>query len=475
MRATEASTNSETAAPARRPSTHRFDVAVVGAGPSGASCAFWLAEAGYDVVLLEKKIFPRAKTCGDGLTPRSVRQLQDMGLEPAVQAKGHLYRGLRAIANGRTMELGWPRHASLPDYGYVITRYDLDLLVAEHAAKAGADLRVGSEVTRVVGSPSGPEGVTVRDKVTGASYEIKSRFLVVADGANSRIGRQLGAVRDRSMPMGLAIRGYYTSDRHDEPWIESHLGITDSDGNALPGYGWIFPIGDGRVNVGVGLLSTSARWKSVNTTKLMEAFVANAPAAWGLSPRTALGPPTGGKLPMGLSVGPRFGSNYLLCGDAAGSINPFNGEGIAYGYETGRMAAVAIGRAMGGAELAGYEQSLCEAYEFYYRIARQFVGIIGQPRLMAALVGAGMTSPPLMSVVLRIMANLLRSDEVGPAEFTYRAAAMLARLEGGSLSRRLRRVKDGDQQPAHRLRLLAASQAAALATASAVSSRSAGR
>ena len=185
--------------------------------------------------------------------------------------------------------------------------------------------------------------------------------MVVADGSNSRIGRMLGTSRRRDLPMGMALRGYYTSERHDDPFIESHLDIRDAEGNVVPGYGWIFPMGDGRVNVGVGLLSTDQRWKGINTSQLMDAFVGYAPESWGLSPETSLGPPTGGKLPMGLSVGPRAGANVLIAGDAGGVINPFNGEGIAYGYETGRLAAAALGHALtgeGAEALADYEREL---------------------------------------------------------------------------------------------------------------------
>ncbi len=146
----------------------------------------------------------------------------------------------------------------------------------------------------------------------------------------------------------MALRGYYRSPRHDDPYIESHLDIRDSDGYVVPGYGWIFPLGDGRINVGVGLLSTDSRWKGTNTTRLMDAFVRWAPRSWGISPETSCGPPTGGKLPMGLAVEPLYGPNTLVVGDAAGCINPFNGEGIAYGYETGRLAAAALGRALSG-------------------------------------------------------------------------------------------------------------------------------
>jgi flavin-dependent dehydrogenase len=229
----------------------------------------------------------------------------------------------------------------------------------------------------------------------------------------------------------MAIRGYFTSPRHDEPWIESHLDIRDKDGKVLPGYGWIFPLGDGRVNVGIGLLSTFNQWKSVNTSHLMEAFVDYAPKSWGISPATSCGPPTGGRLPMALSVGPHAGPTYLVVGDAGGSINPFNGEGIAYAYETGRMAADAVALALStgdGLALQTYEQRIQAEYALYYKVARAFVKIIGHPELMRLLVSTGMRSRTLMEWVLRIMANLLRPDELGPAEAAYRAMAAIARL-----------------------------------------------
>jgi geranylgeranyl reductase family protein len=418
---------------------HVHDVLVVGGGPSGSSCAYWLAEAGWDVALVEKKVFPRDKTCGDGLTPRSVRQLADMGIEGAL-AGAHRFTGLRAHAYGRTLDLPWPEHPSFPNYGYVITRHDLDALVNERAAKAGATVWQGTEaVEPILDGPAttgGRElpsciGAVVKDKATGATRSVRARYVVVADGANSRFGRALGTARDRARPMGMALRGYYTSPGHDQPFIESHLDIRDGDGKVVPGYGWIFPMGDGRVNVGVGLLSTDQRWKGVNTSTLMDHFVAWAPAEWELSASTCLGPPTGGKLPMGLAVGPRAGATTLVVGDAAGSINPFNGEGIAYGYESGRLAAASLGEALCGdgmAALARYETRLEDAYGLYFRVARAFIRVISRPELMQLCVGTGIYSESLMGWILRIMANLLRPDEIGPAEAAYRALALIARL-----------------------------------------------
>jgi geranylgeranyl reductase family protein len=424
------------------------DVLVVGGGPSGSSCAYWLAEAGWDVALVEKKVFPREKTCGDGLTPRSVRQIADMGIEGALTG-AHRYSGLRTHAYGRVLDLPWPEHPSFPPYGYVITRHDLDAIVNERAVKAGATVWQGTEAVEPVldervgpsggaGAPPGRPGAlpscvgaVVTERAGGSVRTVRARYVVVADGANSRLGRALGTARDRRQPMGMALRGYYTSPGHDQTFIESHLDVRDGDGAVVPGYGWIFPLGDGRVNVGVGLLSTDQRWKGVNTSTLMEHFVACAPREWELSPASCLGPPTGGKLPMGFAVGPRVGATTLVVGDAAGSINPFNGEGIAYGYETGRLAAAALGEALrgGGAEaLERYETRLEEAYGLYFRVARAFIRVISRPELMQLCVRTGMHSESLMSWILRIMSNLLRPDETGPAEAAYRALALIARL-----------------------------------------------
>ncbi len=422
----------------------RCDVLIIGGGPSGSSCAYWLAKGGWDVVVVEKKVFPREKTCGDGLTPRSVRPLLDMGLAAELESH-HRYEGLRAVAFGKTLELTWPATPGFPQYGYCVTRYDLDAMVANNATKAGAELLSGTSALEPIfdESKEGSKRV-IGAKVVGKSGQeqsIYSSFVVVADGANSRIGRELGLNRDKDFPMGLAIRGYFNSPRHDDPFIESHLDIRDDDGKVIPGYGWIFPLGDGRVNVGAGLLNTSSRWKGFNTTKLMEAFVRQAPKSWGINEENACNAPTGGRLPMGLCIGPRSGSSWIAVGDAIGSINPFNGEGIAYGYETGRLGATVLDEALRSLKsndlnkdfhhsdsiLASYDKRLEENYREYYRVASLFVDAISNPALLKIMVGTGMYSKTVMEWVLRVMANLLRPDETGPAEAVIKFAEWSAR------------------------------------------------
>ena len=409
----------------------RHDVLVIGGGPAGAAAGFWLAKAGHDVCVLERKAFPRDKTCGDGLTPRAVHQLRDMGLEPAIAAGHHRHDGLRAVAHGITLELRWPEHPVFPDYGYVVRRRDLDQIVADHAAGAGATLLTATEAVRPLLRDGLVTGALVKDKASGATREVRARYVIVADGSLSRFGRALGAARNRAYPQGIAIRGYFESPASTDPWIESCLDVRDRQGQSLPGYGWIFPLGDGTINVGIGLLSTFKGYKDVNTTHLMTEWAATAPERWGIDPDAMLAPATGGRLPMAGSVNPKVGPNWVLVGDAAGSINPFNGEGIDYAYETARLAADLVDEAIvtgTAAPLARYPAVLDDEYGLYFKVARNFAKIIGQPVLMRELTRVGMRSQSLMEWVLRIMANLLRDDEIGPAEAAYRSVARIARM-----------------------------------------------
>lgn len=419
-----------------RVTEHRYDVLVIGGGPAGSAAAYWLAKAGHDVCLVERKTFPRDKTCGDGLTPRAVRQLADMGLEPAIAAAHHRHDGLRALAHGITLELPWPEHPEFPSYGYVVRRRDLDGMVADQAAAAGATVRTATEAIGPLLRDGLVTGALVADKsvkgkVSATTEEIHARYVVVADGSLSRFGRALGTARNKRYPQGIAIRGYFESPLSKDPWIESALDVRDREGRSMPGYGWIFPLGDGTINVGIGLLSTFKGYREVNTTHLMQEWAATAPEHWEIDPDAILAPATGGRLPMAGSINPKVGPNWVVIGDAAGSINPFNGEGIDYAYETARMAAglldesIHSGTAM---PLQRYPALLDDEYGLYFKVARAFAKIIGQPVLMKELTRVGMRSQSLMEWVLRIMANLLREDELGPAEAAYRSVARIARL-----------------------------------------------
>jgi len=402
-------------------------VLVVGGGPAGSAAAYWLARDGHDVTLVEMKEYPREKTCGDGLTPRAVLQLQDMGFDFEVP-EFHRISGLRSYAGDDLMiEMPWPDHSRFPSWGGVIRRRDLDQQVARLAEKEGVRIREKTTAT-----PSIEEGqlrsVTLAN---GAVSEIIAPDItIIADGSMNRFGRDLGTTRRRDYPMGMAARGYYSSPKSQDPFLESQLDLRDASGATMPGYGWVFPLGDGTVNVGVGLLSTFKRWKDVNTTQMMNDYVAIAPDYWGLSEASRLSKPMGGKLTMSYSKSPLVGSNWITIGDAAGAINPWNGEGISYAYETGRFAAEYVGEALVANDpslLRRYPQRLQDEYGLYYKMARIFVKLIGHPSVMRTLAHTGLRNRPLMEWTLKVMANLLDEDEKGMGERTYDALAAIVR------------------------------------------------
>ena len=410
--------------------TRETDVLVIGAGPAGAAAGYWSATRGLDTIVLEKKHFPREKTCGDGLTPRAVKQLNDMGLGDSL-AKFHRYEGLRATAHGKALELQWPTHPIYPQHGYVVRRRELDEMVALNAERSGATLLQGHEATTPILENGRLVGATVTDKDNESTFDVRAKYVVIADGANSRFGRALGTSRTREWPYGTAIRTYWQSPRHAEPWIESALDVKDREGKSMPGYGWIFPVGDGTINVGVGLLSTFKNFTSVNTTHLLDSYAHMVADSWGINPDSPECKATSGKIPMGGSVGPKVGQGYVVVGDAAGSVNPFNGEGIDYAYETSRMAAEVLHEAItlnDPRALGRYQSMLDDEYGQYFKVARLFAKVIGRPALMRELSRVGIQSRTLMEWVLRIMANLLRPDELGPAEAAYKAAAAIVRL-----------------------------------------------
>jgi geranylgeranyl reductase family protein len=400
---------------------------VVGGGPAGSAAAYWLARDGLDVTLVEKKEYPRDKTCGDGLTPRAILQLQEMGFDFDVP-EFHRITGLRSYAGDDLMiEMSWPDHSRFPNWGGVIRRRDLDQQVARLAEKEGVRIREKTTATPVI-----EDGTLTSVALAngGASETLTPDITIIADGSMNRFGRDLGTARRRDYPLGMAARGYYASPRSDDPFLESQLDLRDSSGATMPGYGWVFPLGDGTVNVGVGLLSTFKKWKDVNTTHMMNDYVATAPEYWGLSEESKLSKPMGGKLTMSYSKSPLVGGNWITIGDAAGAINPWNGEGISYAYETGRIAAGYVAEAVATDDpglLRRYPQRLEDEYGLYYKMARIFVKLIGYPSVMRTLAHTGLRNRPLMEWTLKVMSNLLDEDDKHMGERTYQALAAIVR------------------------------------------------
>jgi len=394
------------------PPADSADVLVVGAGPAGSSTAFHLAQAGLDVLLLEKSVFPREKVCGDGLTPRAVKQLVSMGIPLNAEDGWFPNKGLRIIGGGVRLELGWPELSSYPGFGLVRSRLGFDETLARAAQKAGARLQEGVTVTGPVLDSGGRiTGVTARP-AGEAERTYRARLVVAADGNSSRLSLAMGLAKRDDRPLGVAVRTYYTSPRHDDDYLESWLELWDGD-RLLPGYGWIFGMGDGTSNVGLGLLNTSAAFQHTDYRGLLKRWLAGMPAGWGYTEENQTGPVRGAALPMGFNRTPHYTRGLLLAGDSGGMVNPFNGEGIAYAMECGEIAGRMIAQALArpdqaGTErvLQGYPQALRDAYGGYYTLGRKFVGAIGHPWVMKFATRHGMPRPALMRFTLKLLANL---------------------------------------------------------------------
>ena len=258
------------------------DVIVVGAGPAGSSTAFHLAQAGLDVLVLEKSHFPREKVCGDGLTPRAVKQLVGMGIPMNPEDGWFPNKGLRIIGGGVRLELNWPDLASYPGYGMMRSRRGFDETLARTASKAGARLLEGVNVTGPVldqntGRIIGVTARTSEPEGDGSPRTYRARVVVAADGNSSRLSLAMGLAKRDDRPLGVAVRTYYTSPRHDDDYLESWLELWDGD-RLLPGYGWIFGAGDGTSNVGLGLLNTSAAFQHTDYRGLLRRWLAGMPA-----------------------------------------------------------------------------------------------------------------------------------------------------------------------------------------------------
>ncbi|MFV0451997.1 MAG: geranylgeranyl reductase family protein [Propioniciclava sp.] len=392
------------------------DVVVVGAGPGGSTAAAWLADRGLNAVLLEKSTFPREKVCGDGLTPRATKQLIRLGIDVSTEAGWMHNIGLRTYgARPEPFCFPWPELESFPNYGLTRSRAEFDEILARHAVAKGATLVENATVTAPILDGRTDRIVGVRTK-DGAEY--RAPVTIAADGNSSRLALGMGLVKNAKRPMGVAVRAYYRSaSRTHDDWMESHLQLWDGEpgrSHLLPGYGWVFPLGDGTVNVGMGTVSSSAKSQKINFRDALAAWLANTPDEWGFRPENQVGGIGSAALPMSFNRKPAYARGLLLVGDSGGMVSPFNGEGIPYAMEAAEWAADAIadakGRGFGSVSaekaLEGYRSRLADEWGGYHRLGQVFVSLIERPEVMAACTRYGLPRPTLMKFVMKMLAHL---------------------------------------------------------------------
>ncbi|KDO09753.1 geranylgeranyl reductase family protein [Amycolatopsis mediterranei] len=397
----------------RRSPDQDAEVIVVGAGPAGSTVATYLARAGVDVLLLEKTEFPREKVCGDGLTPRGVKQLIDLGIDTATDAGWVHSRGLRILTGDLTLELDWPDLTSYPPYGVSRTRHDFDDLLAKLAVKAGARLYERTTVMSAITDASGRVvGVEAKVGPEKTPVHYRAPLVLACDGVSARLALSVGIQKNEKRPMGVAVRQYYKSPRHDDPFIEGHLELWDRSDprnpKLLPGYGWAFPLGDGTVNVGLGMLSTSASFRNTDYRALLRQWLDGTPEEWGYREENAIGKVGGAGLPMGFNRTPHYRDGLLLLGDAGGMVSPFNGEGISAAMESAQIAAEVVVQALARREgpsreraLEAYPRAVGELMGGYYQLGNVFAKIIGKPKIMHACTKYGLRVNKLLPLVYK--------------------------------------------------------------------------
>lgn len=390
-----------------------YDVAIIGGGPGGSATAIAAARAGLQVLLCEKAPYGRDKVCGDGLTPRAIAALNELQIDHSI---AHRIDGLRMIAGKKQRELAWPTTDRFPNHGGVWPRNRFDNHLLDVAIAAGAEVRFECEALPLI-----EDGRAV-GVVVGAE-EIRASLVVLASGAQGAAAKMLGAVRDPNETFGLAIRAYVPSPRHAERHLEACLSLRDEHGTPVPGYGWMFPAGDGTVNIGVGALSTMKGFKKLNLNTLLDQYFSLVKEPWSLG--DYIDKPRAWRLPM--SCVRRHGPGWVAIGDAAGFVNPMNGEGIDYALESGMLAIECFVHNPETAN-ADYDRLVGERFDAFLRTGRRFSFIIGHPWLLRPGLRVAVGTQSAADITLAVMGNLIDSNTPGAAGRVMRFADAALRV-----------------------------------------------
>lgn len=326
----------------------KYDAIVVGAGPSGCSCALYLANAGREVLLLDRAQFPREKVCGDAFSGKSIGIARELGILPKIQKLpyGTVHSLTMISPSGKKVNVPFPNAAGMEFAGYTVERKEIDNLfftaAKEHKRITAVENFIvdGLEKT-FTGAVCGVRGYALeREERREAKYFAK--VVVGADGAASAVSRMVGQPNQPVEHVFSAIRGYYTGITGMTDGIE--LYFIDE---VLPGYLWIFPMANGRANVGLGILSSDLVKRKMHPNKILEQAIAKNQS---LAPRFANakleGRVGGWSIPNGSYKKKNTGNGWVLVGDAASLVDPFSGEGVGNALTSGKYAAQAIDGAL---------------------------------------------------------------------------------------------------------------------------------
>ena len=390
---------------------HVYDVVVVGAGPGGSATAHFLSQRGLDVLLLDRADFPRDKTCGDGLTPRALRVLDQMGILADVAAHGCAVNGYTVVApNGRatSAEIGG---------ALVVPRRVLDHLILKQAIASGAHFEPKVTVTHVEAHAN---GATVH---AGDSRRFEAREVVMATGAAFGVLTRSGMLRRPPRAM-LAARAYFDNLQRDVGRT-FELRFTDVP---MPGYGWVFPVGERAANIGVGFMP---RRRSGTAAQAMARFTAGRALSDVLAGARQDGPLRGYPIRVDFLRSPTTAARTLLVGEAAGLVNPLTGEGIDYALESGRIAAEQLWAGFAGGALddaaPAYDRELRRRFGPIFRFSEIVRDWYCHPLLLNALVPLANAHPELRLLLARTVLGERQPAGYGPATMLGRLLVYLVR------------------------------------------------
>ena len=339
-----------------------YDALIIGAGPGGTTAATYMAEAGLRVLLLDKDRFPRDKICGDAISGKSVDVLRDLGVvERLMEVGSQASWGITFGApSGDVVSIPFTKdYERVVPPTFVCPRTTFDQVLFERAVSSEAEIWQEATVEDLLWESDQVVGVHVKRTQGGKSerFDVRAPLVVGADGAYSTVVRSLGMTQLDERYYAGAIRAYYegVTGFHERHFMEIHF----IDGY-MPGYFWIFPLGDGRANVGVGMLSRAIKQRGVRLKELLAACVAHPRFRHRFQQARQLGPSKGWGLPLGSKPRPMAGNGWLLVGDAASLIDPFTGEGIGNAMMSGQWAARWATRAK---EAGVYSATFLNQYE----------------------------------------------------------------------------------------------------------------
>jgi len=328
--------------------TEEFDVIVVGAGPGGSTCASFLAKNKVNVLLLDKAVFPRDKTCGDGISGKSLKVLKELGLKEKIKSVKHgkIFGVTFSSPKGTVVDIPFPEKAgktgvSSKGEGYAVKRIFYDNFLFQNSKSFGVKTIEGFTVNSLIKDGEKVLGVKGTDS-KGNQKEFKSKMVVGADGATSIVSKSLGLNKIDFNHHITALRTYYSGVKDLKGTIEIHF--IDS---MLPGYFWIFPVEEGIANVGAGIITKDLKKNKVNLQQAMFDAIEKDPLfKERFKDAKMVSPVKGWTLPLGSKRKKISGNGFLLVGDAASLIDPFSGEGIGNAMTSGKIASETILKAL---------------------------------------------------------------------------------------------------------------------------------